>query len=851
MPPFSGPTLAEELELQATRVELGLVDALEPVPVGDGQRFLVRAVLGQGGMGTIYLAHDQRLGRDVALKMVVHRLEHRHLEQRLQREARALAALRHEHVLQVYDLAKTEAGELFIAMEYVPGQDLRHWQAGRSLDEILDVYQQAGRGLAAAHERGIVHRDLKPDNVLIDDRQGRPRALVGDFGLAGEEPEVDDVGSTLDDMASRVTQGLVGTLVYMAPEQLRAEPADARSDQHQFCVALWEAIAGARPFPGEGRSLEPGIPLPPRPPVMPRWIHRVLARGLAFERRDRYLDMEHLLAALERGRSWQRAKPWIGGMALAGAVLLGGVRASTPDPCAHAGEAMAEIWTADARREIDAAYRGLPTEFSDDLAGYLVTGLDDAAKRWTTRAREVCEARAAASNPALDRHQTCLERWADRMGRRVERLRTPDPNPELAARAYELVAPMLELGDECRLPPALVDERVQVKIEESEDAERLGLEDEALALAAEAVELARAHGTPCQATTTGVDTVYSHELAAALYQLGHVHRTRSAGEESLRVLAQAHVHAVGCNDDQRDVDARLHAAKIMAVDLDDTTSATVALQEAWARAGLLPEQALESRRPELWKGAGLIATHRGDHEEARSHYERGLAALGDPMEHPTLAAKLISNIGVTHHHQRRFAEAASAYDRAYGLVAAALGPDHPETRERAARRALNLGLLAREQGHHDVVRAQLRAVVEAGRPGLAIPAYTAWAQSEHEQGSTERAEQLARELVELVQAHPQPPRRVLATARITAGQILAERGDARGVELLAEAVDGFIEEGDQGTVQSARYLLARGLHELNRDAEARHQLDELRRQSAIPPESLLELVVELERSLAP
>ncbi|MCA9654451.1 MAG: protein kinase [Myxococcales bacterium] len=853
MSPCLERTLAEELELQATRAELGLVDAFEPVPVGDEQRFLVRAIVGQGGMGTIYLARDQRLDRDVALKMVAHRVEHQRLEPHLQQEARALAALRHEHVLQVYDLAKTKAGELFIAMEYVPGQDLRRWQSGRSLDELLDVYLQAGRGLAAAHQRGIVHRDFKPDNVLVDEGQGRPRALVGDFGLAISESEVDDEQLARGgDSAHHSVRGLMGTVAYMAPEQLLREPADARSDQHQFCVALWEAIAGDRPFAEGGRRLEAEAPLPPRPASMQRWVHGVLVRGLAFERRHRFVDMEHLLGALERGWRWRRARPWLAGVALGALGLAGLVRAWTPGPCEHAGDAMAAIWSDDARRDVDAAFRGLSVDFSDDLAGYLVDGLDEAAARWTKRSQEVCEARgrASAPDPGLDRRRTCLDRWADRMGRRVERLRAPDPDPRRVARAHELVAPMLELEDECRLPPALIDERVQLAVEESEDAERLGRMDEALALADEAVALARSHGTPCQAGVDGDVSGLSHELAAALYQQGHVLRERSATEQSLQALSEAHLDALGCDDDQRDVDIRLYMAKVTAVDLEDVERAELALQEARAQAGLLPEPALEPRRVELWKAAGLIAAHRGDYEEARAQYQRGLEALGDPDEHPTRAAELIGNIGVTFHHEQRYDEAAAAYDRALRLVEAALGPRHPETLDRAARRALNSGLLAMSRGEHEQARERLQEVVDMGRPGLAIPALTAWAQSEHEQGSRERAVRAADELVELLRAHPDLPRRTMATARITAGQILAEQGDPRGVELLTRAVAAFLDEGDLDTVQQARYLLARGLGDLGRTAEARAQLAELRRQPS-SVEGLDELVDELERSLAP
>ena len=143
-------------------------------------RYEIVRQIGAGGMGVVYAAHDPELDRLVAVKLLRGDADP-DLQQRLRREARAMAQLVHPNVVAVHDVGAFD-GRTFIAMEYVPGETLLHWVAGRhTAREILAIYVAAGQGLAAAHAAGLVHRDFKPENVLIG-RDGRPR--VGDFGLA-------------------------------------------------------------------------------------------------------------------------------------------------------------------------------------------------------------------------------------------------------------------------------------------------------------------------------------------------------------------------------------------------------------------------------------------------------------------------------------------------------------------------------------------------------------------------------------------------------------------------------------------------------------------------------------------
>jgi len=199
------------------------------------ERYEVRTELGRGGMGTVYLAHDRTLGRDVALKL--HRAGHSVAgsgADRLQREAVAMAKLAHPNVVNVFEVAIVD-DRMYVAMEYVRGTTLRGWlgTSKRSWREVVAMLAATGRGLAAAHAAGLVHRDFKPENVLVGD-DGRPR--VGDFGLARADHAAVVVDPETLDTADTMTAGLAGTPAYMAPEQLMGDPVDARSDQFAFCV---------------------------------------------------------------------------------------------------------------------------------------------------------------------------------------------------------------------------------------------------------------------------------------------------------------------------------------------------------------------------------------------------------------------------------------------------------------------------------------------------------------------------------------------------------------------------------------------------------------------------------------
>ena len=282
-------------------------------PIG---RYQLVSRLGAGAMGVVWSALDPQLDRKVAIKLVHPGLARStEASTRLLREARAMAKLSHRSVVTVHDAGDAE-GQLFIAMELVKGTTLGAMLRARDRDAIDDwprwlaLMLDAGRGLAAAHEAGVLHRDFKPDNVLVDESG---RACVGDFGLASlgvaAMAERKSLPSLTTSAELTTTGALLGTPVYMSPQQLRGEIVDARADQFSFCVACWEALYGARPFTVAQRGLDAIVALIEEiergvlPSVstskVPPEVRAVLARGLAAEPDARWPDMTGLVAALQ------------------------------------------------------------------------------------------------------------------------------------------------------------------------------------------------------------------------------------------------------------------------------------------------------------------------------------------------------------------------------------------------------------------------------------------------------------------------------------------------------------------------------------------------------------------------
>ena len=317
-------------------------------------------------------------------------------------------------------------------MELVEGKTLGQWlaDAPRSWQEIVAVYVQAGRGLAAAHAAGLVHRDFKPDNVIVGD-DGRARVL--DFGLARASrdmptmPPAEISGTDLKlntSLAAKLTQAgsLIGTPAYMPPEQYLRAAIDARSDQFSFCVTMFEALYGARPFSGQTlaelmTAISRGkvhVPRQHRP--VPGWIHEVVVRGLHVEAAQRWPDMPTLLEALARDPARVRRR-WalgLGGAALLGATILVGLRTREQQAqvCSGAAAQLDGVWDQARAQQVREAMRASGLPYAPAVAERVTAGLGEYGEQWTLARTQACEAtaiRQEQSQELLDRRMACLD----------------------------------------------------------------------------------------------------------------------------------------------------------------------------------------------------------------------------------------------------------------------------------------------------------------------------------------------------------------------------------------------------------------------------------------------------------
>lgn len=450
-------------------------------------RYVLLDAIGRGGMGDVYAAIDPKLDRWVALKLVrvlgsYSEEVNAGLQARLLREAQAMARLSHPNVVSVYDTG-TVNGQLFLAMEYVRGgQTVADWLEGarRSWQEVRRVFLEAGRGLAAAHRAGLIHRDFKPANILMAD-DGRIR--VADFGLARglerasrqgttSSPEVvpsppaadpslaaqsalagaeaslraGDGAASLppdappprpgDDVETRTVEplrsstsarSLAGTPAYMAPEQYLAEPPDARSDQFAFCVSLYEALYGNRPFRGALASelreaiLACNVPEPPRGSRVPAWLHRIVLKGLSRAPADRFPSMDALLDALDRKPAANRLYAGASFVAVLAvlAVFLGDrvQELRRTDACRVASRRLHRVWDGPTRDLVRGSFAAVDRPYVGAASRETERVLDDYATAWAAQSFEVCrdlelsERSRAARELCLDakrRHFTAL-----------------------------------------------------------------------------------------------------------------------------------------------------------------------------------------------------------------------------------------------------------------------------------------------------------------------------------------------------------------------------------------------------------------------------------------------------------
>jgi tetratricopeptide (TPR) repeat protein/predicted Ser/Thr protein kinase len=699
-------------------------------PLGRGGvvgRYVILSLLGTGGMGAVYAAHDPELDRKVALKLL--RSDASASDGvRMLREARALAKLSHPNVVAVHDVGLVGEGpgaEVFIAMEFVDGVTLRAWLAEktRSLREIVEVFAAAGRGLAAAHKADLVHRDFKPDNVMIG---GDGRVRVMDFGLArAGTGEWSLPGRALPtDPDVRLTRAGVrlGTPAYMAPEQWLDEEVDARTDQFSFCVALWEALFEARPFRGETVH-ELMLAVTEGPPARtpagrraPKWLARALERGLSRAPSQRFPTMDALLAELERGLARQRRRPLLFGLAALGVATaaLFGLRTHRAAGCATEGAAIFEVWNEGTQAALRAALQATGAPFAETSYQKALPHLE----RWTRSWAEL-------------RTQVCVEAT-------VEGSRSPELHRKAAAcldEQRESLAALLEVftahptGHVQRLVPAVASLAQLAPCSERRYLERLSLppDDPGTREQANALrrELQRTRGrlaagecgdlAAAEAMVAAAESLQHAPLVVAARDLlADVAECVDAFDRAEAALRQVYVDAEALRADEVAAAAAIQLVGTIGL---DRSRAAEALQ--WALPAEVIVQRLGQERgllgANLLQRQALIHNSRGEYEQALAEMEQVLAIREELLgpDHPTVATAL-DVIGNIHRARDSLEAARTVQTRALQLRREALGADHPAV----AVSANNLGLLEQSRGDYEAAARWLEEALAVGEHAL-------------------------------------------------------------------------------------------------------------------------------------
>jgi tetratricopeptide (TPR) repeat protein len=701
----------------------------EPRPGDVVGGYTIEQILGAGGMGIVYAAHDPDLDRRIALKILrpsARLTDQTHARARLLREARAMAKLSHPNVITVHEVG-TDGARDYVAMERIDGRNVADWLASerRPTDEVLRVFLAAGRGLAAAHRAGLVHRDFKPHNVLLG-RDGR--VVVTDFGLARayegdaavaptlpiSEPAARAVAldETLDaqttprtrDASSlsstlTATGAMLGTPAYMAPEQFAGAPTGPETDQFSFCVALWEGLAGERPFRGGSiDELRRAVEAAPTRGVdkIPRRIRAALERGMSRDPGARWPSMDALLAAieppLERIGVFELAAIAaliIGVLGVALYVRGKGDVAPVAAACAPAIVEQWPVWSPGRAAELAPRFAGQPGWPKARAA------FDAFAEGWRTTWDQACR---EPEDPHFHARIACLTDALDELAGLTAVLEKAPPEALRSGEVAQLIAPPETCLDDRRVGfPALpTDPDVRKKVVElhrqlavARTWARFGNGDDAKKLAAEATADARA-----------LEGVYPAGLADALEANGTVLHILGEKDAADRLYEEAARVAERSGNDPVRAMALLGRLEILAgrtIDVNRIRAAADEALAAIARAGDDP-----TLRASVEIDLANVAAAHGELDDA---IERMVAAretlerAGDDRR-AGVAARTEADFRILRSAEGDAERAIELLDSAHRHTATVFGPKHPRTREAAGALARARWSLGDLEGAH-------------------------------------------------------------------------------------------------------------------------------------------------------
>ena len=711
------PRYAQASELDKARVYERLFGEPPGPPVSIG-RFILKRLMGSGGMGEIYEANDDQLGRRVAIKLVrSDRTASSQADDRLLREAQILAQLSHPNIVQVYEVGRFE-GRVFIAMEFIRGRSMRAWlkehsaiQDKRYYREVLRLFTEAGRGLQAAHTAGLVHRDFKPDNILIGE-DGRPRVV--DFGLArtltatssneytvehGRLPDsllhaetLSMDGSTSFPLAAerRLTaQGqILGTPLYMAPEQMRGEETDQRSDQFSFCVSLYEALHGVPPF--SGRSLDElqeavtkGLTrtAPRRGAHVAAPVHHVLCRGLAAVPAERFPDMRTLLDMLEawprRRQRWIRTAITVLAISVA-AVLYSFRPEHSDDACSEARASIVESWSPARRSAVEAAFISTGRSYAAASFHILAQQIEQYVGQLASENEATCRANEYRQQPTelLELRTLCIAGRRQRLEALLTQLEHADGTmveratvaaSELPALSTCLHAGTLRSGAPVPAPEEEAEvERIRRQLARARTEELLGHSDEALRIAQEQLAPSEYLG-------------YGPLHAEVLYQSGRVlvfRGTKPEITEGEKLLEQATYLANNTHHDE--LVAEIMNYRVLTDVRNHSNTDRVHEWSRWTESFIIRIGNPPLQRAHALRNLGRLYFRESRMAEAEDYERQALALIEhEPGVPPLFHALYLHDLANTVRKRNRFDEASKLYTRALEEHIAVFGEAHP------------------------------------------------------------------------------------------------------------------------------------------------------------------------------
>ena len=747
---------------------------------------MVLSLVGKGAMGEVYAAYDPELDRKVAIKLLRGKsaddAEAAEGRMRMMREAQAIAKLSHPNVVVVHDVGAFE-DKIFVAMEFVEGHTLSYWRHAqpRSWTDILKIFADAGRGLAAAHEKDLVHRDFKPDNVMIS-VDGQVRVM--DFGLARTVGRERDAGApiaaaapisiraipiadeSVDLESTRAigaaltqtprplkespeplsldltrTGAILGTPAYMAPEQFLGQATDARTDQFSFCVALYEGLYGERPFAGnslqqvEANVLAGEVVAAPAKNDVPSWVRNVMLRGLRPKADDRWPSMKALLAELDKNRLFEGRQ-----------VFAEGAAEKLRDiwQVAPAGKSDGSEGETSARVEMRRAFLATGKTYAATTFENVTRMLDRYAQSWKDMYIDICEAthvRGEQSADVLDMRMASLMDLRERFRALIRIFRQADADVvENAIGATNALGSVERCADVAFLrssvkPPEdqatrMAVESLRAKLADLRILGQVGrVKDGLQGLAQIESDIRKAAYVPL--------------IAEMLLESGILLNEQRDAQAASRILEDA-IWAAELS--RHEVVAAEAAVLLMFVTGDTQMRFEVA--EIWARFAETTLQRMGGHDTLLgwfYNNRGAMRGQQGRMAESLEDLRAAVVAKerAGGADNPDVALSL-ANLGLAFVRMDRAIEALPVVERSLGIMEKTLGPEHPRAAfvlsnyaellnelgrfafaQEIARRAL--AIFERECGANELLTTYPRAALGvaclgAGDVGGALPA---------------------------------------------------------------------------------------------------------------------------------